>query len=64
MQPGKFRFNALFEGMGINKVLTLQGILGVVQGEESLLQMFVVAVAVGPPLQGSDFVVDAFQGAG
>jgi len=36
----------------------------VVEGEEFFLEVFVVAVAVGSALQGSDFIVDAFQRAG
>ena len=58
------RFIRLFGGLGQFKSLTLQGVLGVMQGQESLLQVFVVAVAVGASLQGSNFVVDAFQRAG
>ena len=45
----------------MGKVFTLSGVLGVVQGQESFLQVFIVAVAVGPSLQGSVIVVDAFQ---
>ena len=56
------RFIRRFLGMGLGKVFTLSHELGVVQGEGFLLG--VVAIAVGASLQGSDFVVDAFQRAG
>ena len=48
-------------GGGQSKVLTFSGVLRVVQGQESLLQVFIVAVAVGSSLQRSDLVVEAFQ---
>ena len=51
------RFIRRFRGMGVGKVFTLSHVLGVVEGEESLLQVFVVAVAVGSLLKGADFVV-------
>ena len=35
-----------------------------VQGQDSFLEVFIIAVAVGAALQGSDFVVDPFEWAG
>ena len=46
------------------KVLTLSNELGLVEGQEFLLQVVVVSGAVGAALQGADFVVDPFEGAG
>ncbi len=51
-------------GVGIGKVLTLSGVLGVVQGQEAFFEVFIVAIAVGASLNRSDFVVDPFQRAG
>ncbi len=51
-------------GMVIPKVLTLQGVFGVVQGQEAFFEVFVVSIAVGASLQGSDFVINPFQGGG
>ena len=60
----EMRFIRLFLGVGHSKALTLWGVLCVVQGQASLLQVFVVSIAVGSSLQRSDRVVDAFQRAG
>ena len=34
------------------------------EGEESLLEVFVVSVAIGASLQGTDLIIDAFEGTG
>ena len=39
-----FRFIRLFFGVGQSRVLTLSGVLRVVQGQESLLNVFVVTI--------------------
>ena len=59
-----FRFIRLFGEIVDCEVLTLWGGFGVVEGEESFLQVVVVSVAVGSFLRGSDYVVDAFERAG
>ena len=41
----------LFGGLGIGKVFTLSGVLGVVQGQEALFEVFIVSVAVGASLR-------------
>ena len=47
---GSFWFIALFGVLVMGWILTLQHEFGVVEGEESFFQMFVVAVAVGSAL--------------
>ena len=64
IEPLKNGFIRLFGGLGICECLTLSHELGVVEGEEFLLEVFVVSVAVGSSLQHPDVVVDAFQRAG
>ena len=34
------------------------------EGEQSLLEVFVVSVSVGSSLEGADLVVDSFEGSG